>query len=63
MKKSKLIGIDTELKKEFNRFMKLHQLKNLKQVRSLPTAKLLSMEGFGYRQLIDVVLNKEVQQL
>ncbi len=52
-----------ETQKEFKRFMKLHKLSSLKAVRQIPTAELLKMEGFGYRQLIEVVLNHGMKSI
>ena len=54
--------IDTDVKKDLQkdlkRFMRLHQLRSLTEVRKIPVAELLNMPGFGYRLLIDIVLNK-----
>ncbi len=53
----------TDLQNELKRFMKLHKLKTLTAVREMPTAELLKMEGFGYRVLVEVVLNKDIKTI
>lgn len=60
MEENTAIAINTHLQNELKRFMKLHRLKSLKEVKKIPVPELLKMEGFGYRLLIDVVLNEQV---
>lgn len=55
--------VNTDLQNDIKRFMSLHQLSSLRAIRKLPVAELLQMEGFGYRMLLDIVLNKNITRL
>lgn len=47
-----------DLQNDLKRFMKLHKLKSLSAVKKIPVPELLKMPGFGYRLLLEIVLNK-----
>lgn len=50
-----------DLQNDLKRFMKLHKLKSLNAVKKIPLPDLLKMEGFGYRLLLEFVLNKNTK--
>ncbi len=48
----------TDLQNDLKRFMRLHNLSSLTELKKIPVAELLKMPGFGYRLLLEFVLTK-----
>lgn len=52
-----------DLQNDLKRFMSLHKLSSLSAVRNIPVSDLLNMQGFGYRMLLEIVLNANIKKL
>jgi hypothetical protein len=53
--------IDPDLKEDFEWFMKFHGLGSVWDILAIPPEKLLKMEGFGMRMMMEVMRLKTLK--